>query len=176
MIQQVKSYLYQQNINNKDDFAFLNGLSNYYNKKYKKSLKNFNNSNKVAKRWRLGGFTYYSNAYYLTKTLYLLKRPYENLMNEGISYYESIISNGADASGILFQLSALYALKNDNSKSLDLLEKAVENGYRNKILLMDSAFDSVRNQDRFKLAVSEIDIFIQREKIKFKQSGLIPSI
>ena len=98
------------------------------------------------------------------------------MLDEGIDYYESLLINGADLNNIYFQLSALYSLKNDTNQSLEYLEKAIERGFRNKIVLVDSAFDSIRNRDRFKLAVSEIDIFIQREKIKFKQAGLIPSI
>ena len=41
--------------------------------------------------------------------------------------------------------------------------------------LKDISFDSIRNNDRFKLLNSEIDIFIQREKLKFINAGLIPS-
>ena len=77
---------------------------------------------------------------------------------------------------IYFQLSALYSLNNNSNQSLDYLEKAIDRGFRNRILLVDSSFDSIRNRDRFKLSLSEIDIFIEREKIKFKEAGLIPSI
>ena len=73
------------------------------------------------------------------------------------------------------ELSALHSFNNKN-KSLEYLEKAVERGFRNKALLEDPVFDPIRNNDRFKLVLGEINIFIQREKLKFKEAGLIPNI
>ena len=73
------------------------------------------------------------------------------------------------------QISALYLLNEENNKALNELEKAVQSGLRDNSLLKDISFDSIRNNDRFKLLNSEIDIFIQREKLKFINAGLIPS-
>ena len=169
--------LFATNIANKDDIIIFNGLTSYYNKDYKTALNFFNSVKKsTMMTWTSSAFSAHSNKYFLVKTLYHLKLSYNDLLDEGIDYYESLLINGADLNNIYFQLSALYSLKNDTNQSLEYLEKAIERGFRNKIVLVDSAFDSIRNRDRFKLAVSEIDIFIQREKIKFKQAGLIPSI
>ena len=169
--------LFATNIANKDDIIIFNGLTSYYNKDYKTALNFFNSVKKsTMMTWTSSAFSAHSNKYFLVKTLYHLKLSYNDLLDEGIDYYESLLINGADLNNIYFQLSALYSIKNDTNQSLEYLEKAIERGFRNKIVLVDSAFDSIRNRDRFKLAVSEIDIFIQREKIKFKQAGLIPSI
>jgi hypothetical protein len=56
---------------------------------------------------------------------------------------------------------------------LNWLEKGVENGFRDRIYLKNSLFDNLRNQDRFKMVESEIDIFIQQEKLKFLRAGVL---
>ena len=169
--------LFETNVGNKDDIIIFNGLTRYYNKDYETALNLFN-SVKKSKRmtWTSGAFSAHSNKYFLVKTLYHLNLSYNELLIEGIDYYESLINEGADLNNIYFQLSALYSLNNNSNQSLDYLEKAIDRGFRNRIFLVDSSFDSIRNRDRFKLALSEIDIFIEREKIKFKEAGLIPSI
>jgi hypothetical protein len=52
----------------------------------------------------------------------------------------------------------------------------VQRGLRDKTILLDPAFDEIRDNDRFKLISNEIDIFVQREKMKFNEANLIPSI
>ena len=94
------------------------------------------------------------------KTLIKLNRPYTEFLNAGIAYNNSKLASGVDAPTMYLELSALHSFDNKN-KSLDYLEKAVERGFRNKTLLKDSVFDSIRDNDRFKLILSEINILLE---------------
>ena len=67
-------------------------------------------------------------------------------------------------------------LKKERDKAIEELEKSVQRGLRDKTILLDPAFDEIRDNDRFKLISNEIDIFVQREKMKFNEANLIPSI
>jgi TolB-like protein/Tfp pilus assembly protein PilF len=164
--------LFQNNKGNIDDLNFFKGQLSFYNKDYEKALKYFNTSGAIARRWRGGGFSDFSNAHYLLKTLIKLNKSFSELLNAGIVYNNSKLANEVDAPTMYLQLSVLHSFNNQN-KSLEYLEKAVKRGFRNKTLLEDSVFDSIRNNDRFKLVLSEVDIFIQREKLKFNKAGLI---
>tara|TARA_Y100001970_G_scaffold292294_1_gene432968 strand:+ start:5225 stop:7168 length:1944 start_codon:yes stop_codon:yes gene_type:complete len=167
---------FRENIGN-DDFAnFFNGLYNYYNQNYEKALEYFVSSKSVARSFRSGGTTGFMNAHYLLQTLDYLDQPYDELLDEGFSIIKSNLGNGADSYTQHVQLSSLYLLSKENEKALDELEKAVQSGLRDYSLLKDISFNPIRNNDRFKLISSEIKIFIEREKLKFKEAGLIPSI
>jgi len=167
--------IFENNRGNIDDLNFFKGQLSFYNNDYKNALKYFNKSGAIARHWRGGGFSDFSNAHYLLKTLIKLNRPYTEFLNAGIAYNNSKLASGVDAPTMYLELSALHSFNNKN-KSLEYLEKAVERGFRNKALLEDPVFDPIRNNDRFKLILSEINIFIKREKIKFNEAGLIPSI
>ena len=118
---------------------------------------------------------FYLNDHHLLKTLIKSNRPYTEFLNAGIAYNNSKLASGVDAPTMYLELSALHSFNNKN-KSLEYLEKAVERGFRNKTLLEDEVFDSIRDNDRFKLILSQMNIFIQREKLKFKEAGLIPNV
>ena len=167
--------IFQNNKGNIDDLNFFKGQLSFYNKDYEKALKYFNASGAIAKRWRGGGFSDFSNAHYLLKTLIKLNKPYIEFLNAGIAYNNSKLASGLDAPTIYLELSVLHSFNNKN-KSLEYLEKAVERGFRNKTLLEDVVFDPIRDNDRFKLVLSQMNIFIQIEKLKFKEAGLIPNV
>jgi TolB-like protein/Tfp pilus assembly protein PilF len=166
---------FKKNIGEEDYTNFFNGLYNYYNKSYEKALEYFVLSKSVARNFSSGGTTGFMNANYLLQTLHHLNKPYDKLLAQGLSILESNFNNGADSYTSHVQLSAFYLLIEDEERALDELEKAVRSGLRDYSLLKDISFDLIRNNDRFKLISSEIDIFIQKEKLKFKEAGLIPS-
>ena len=167
--------LFQKNKGNIDDLNFFKGQLSFYDKDYAKALKYFNASGAIARRWRGGGFSDFSNAHYLLKTLIKLNRPYTEFLNAGIAYNNSKLASKVDAPTMYLELSVLHSFDNKN-KSLEYLEKAVERGFRNKDLLEDTVFDPIRNNDRFKLVLSEIKLYLEREKLKFKEAGLIPNV
>ena len=166
---------FKQNIGDDDFVNYFNGLYNYYNENYQTALEYFNSSKSVAKRFSSGGTTGFINAHYLLQTLKYLNQSYSKLLDESFSVIKSNFDNGSDSFSMHLQISALYLLNEENNKALNELEKAVQSGLRDNSLLKDISFDSIRNNDRFKLLNSEIDIFIQREKLKFINAGLIPS-
>ena len=167
---------FKQNIGEEDYIDYFDGLYNYHNQNYEKALEYFISSKSVASSFRSGGATGFMNAHYLLQTLNHLNRSYDQLLDKGFLKISSDFNNGSDSYTLHVQYSALYLLKKEDDKALDELEKAVQRGLRDKTLLMDPAFDKIRNNDRFKLISSEIDIFVQREKLKFKEAGLIPNI
>ena len=54
--------LFQNNRGNIDDLNFFKGQLSFYNNDYKNALKYFNTSGAIARSWRGGGFTDFSNA------------------------------------------------------------------------------------------------------------------
>jgi TolB-like protein/Tfp pilus assembly protein PilF len=164
--------LYLINIGKNKFWTAIKGGISYYKADYKSAETLFTELINRKNKWKSSTFGL-SNELLLVHTKYLLKKPYENMLNEGISSYESKIFSGADLPYWMIELSALYALKNDINGSLDWLEKGVENGFRDRIYLKNSLFDNLRNQDRFKMVESEIDIFIQQEKLKFLRAGVL---
>ena len=110
---------------------------------------------------------------YLTDALYQLNKPHLKLLNGGIKSHEKKIKNGSDNNDWIAELSALYSIKGEAKPSMDWLEKAIKAGFRDRKSLELGMFDNVRNQDRFKLAEREIDIYIQEERLKFVRAGLL---
>ena len=87
--------LFATNIANKDDIIIFNGLTSYYNKDYKTALNFFNSVKKsTMMTWTSSAFSAHSNKYFLVKTLYHLKLSYNDLLDEGIDYYESLLIMG----------------------------------------------------------------------------------
>ncbi len=110
---------------------------------------------------------------YLTDALYQLNKPHLKLLNGGIKSHEKKIKNGSDNNDWIAELSALYSIKGEAKPSMDWLEKAIKAGFRDRKSLELGMFDNVRNQDRFRLAEREIDIYIQEERLKFVRAGLL---
>ena len=164
--------LFEKNIGNNNQLNIFKGYYHYYKKDYKTAELFLSKSISEPYTWRSSG-SVFSQPFYLIKTLYHNKKPYFSLLDEGIKTLENKISNGADFYSLFVELSAMYALRSKSEKSLDFLEESIQNGFRNKYVLNDTAFESIRNNDRFKLLKSEIDIYVQKEKNKFRKAGLI---
>ncbi len=59
---------------------------------------------------------------------------------------------------VLYNVACFYAMKGDPDRSLELLERAVENGWGDLAWLQtDSDLDSLRDDDRFKAILKRID-------------------
>ena len=59
--------------------------------------------------------------------------------------------------------------------ALKFLEKSVQSGLRDRTLLEDLAFEKLRNNDRFNMLLEEIDVLVNKEKLKFKENKIILS-
>ena len=168
--------LFKQNIGDDDYIKFYNGLYNYYNENYEKALEFFILSKSISGRFRTSGTVGFMNAHYFMQTLNKLNQPFEKLLDEGLSIIGANFDKGADSYNLHLQISSFYLLKKERDKAIEELEKSVQRGLRDKTILLDPAFDEIRDNDRFKLISNEIDIFVQREKMKFNEANLIPSI
>ncbi len=168
--------LFKQNIGDDDYIKFYNGLYNYYNENYEKALEFFVLSKSISDRFRTSGTVGFMNAQYFMQTLNKLNQPFEKLLDEGLSIIGANFDKGADSYNLHLQISSFYLLKKERDKAIEELEKSVQRGLRDKTILLDPAFDEIRDNDRFKLISNEIDIFVQREKMKFNEANLIPSI
>ena len=168
--------LFKQNIGDDDYIKFYNGLYNYYNENYEKALEFFILSKSISDRFRTSGTVGFMNAHYFMQTLNKLNQPFEKLLDEGLSIIGANFDKGADSYNLHLQISSFYLLKKERDKAIEELEKSVQRGLRDKTILLDPAFDKIRDNDRFKLISNEIDIFVQREKLKFNEANLIPSI
>ena len=168
--------LFKQNIGDDDYIKFYNGLYNYYNENYEKALEFFILSKSISDRFRTSGTVGFMNAHYFMQTLNKLNQPFEKLLDEGLSIIGANFDKGADSYNLHLQISSFYLLKKERDKAIEELEKSVQRGLRDKTILLDPAFDEIRDNDRFKLISNEIDIFVQREKLKFSEANLIPSI
>ena len=168
--------LFKQNIGDDDYIKFYNGLYNYYNENYEKALEFFILSKSISDRFRTSGTVGFMNAHYFMQTLNKLNQPFEKLLDEGLSIIGADFDKGADSYNLHLQISSFYLLKKERDKAIEELEKSVQRGLRDKTILLDPAFDEIRDNDRFKLISNEIDIFVQREKMKFNEANLIPSI
>ncbi|MBI66111.1 MAG: hypothetical protein CMG64_07460 [Candidatus Marinimicrobia bacterium] len=168
--------LFKQNIGDDDYIKFYNGLYNYYNENYEKALEFFILSKSISGRFRTSGTVGFMNAHYFMQTLNKLNQPFEKLLDEGLSIIGANFDKGADSYNLHLQISSFYLLKKERDKAIEELEKSVQRGLRDKTILLDPAFDKIRDNDRFKLISNEIDIFVQREKLKFNEANLIPSI
>lgn len=162
---------FQDNIGDEDRLSFFNGLIFYFNADLNSALSFFKTNNVINHSWRPNGWHGFSNAVFVTKTLNELNKPYSYLYNEGKGYYEKLILEGSDSPGLYVNLAAIEAIANNDKEALNLLEKAILLGFRNKYTLNDKVFENLKNNDRFKLINSEIDIFIQKEKLKFKNAN-----
>jgi len=168
--------LFKQNIGDDDYIKFYNGLYNYYNENYEKALEFFILSKSISDRFRTSGTVGFMNVHYFMQTLNKLNQPFEKLLDEGLSIIGANFDKGADSYNLHLQISSFYLLKKERDKAIEELEKSVQRGLRDKTILLDPAFDKIRDNDRFKLISNEIDIFVQREKLKFNEANLIPSI
>ena len=135
---------------------------------------NYENIDNQSK-WRTNAGDFSDGLLFLQSKI-LIKEDYKSLINEGISHYESKFNNGSDLGFWMVELSALYCLNADYDKSLFWLEKSVQNGFRDELLLDSIIFENIKNHDRFKLARSEVKLHLEREKLKFKEAGLIPNV
>ncbi len=163
--------------NNGEDTT-LNNLKarlNYYKGNFNKAYQLFNENIDNQSKWRTNAGDFSDGLLFLQSKI-LIKEDYKSLINEGISHYESKFNNGSDLGFWMVELSALYCLNADYDKSLFWLEKSVQNGFRDELLLDSIIFENIKNHDRFKLARSEIKLYLEREKLKFKEAGLIPNV
>jgi TolB-like protein/Tfp pilus assembly protein PilF len=167
---------FQENIGDENQLSFFNGLIFYFNGDPKTAMSFLNAKNVVSQSWRPNGWHGLSNAVFIMKGLNELNKSTLILYNDGKKYYERLILEGSDSPGLYVNLAAVEVIANNEKVALNLLEKAVLLGLRNKYTLNDKVFEKLKNNDRFKLIISEIDIFIQREKLKFNKARLIPSI
>jgi adenylate cyclase len=167
---------FQENIADKDQLSFFNGLIFYFNGDLKTAMSFLNAKNIANQSWKPNGWNGFSNAVFVMKVLNELNNEILTLYNDGKRYYEKLIFEGSDSPGLYVNLAAIEAMRNNEKAALNLLEKAVLLGLRNKHTLNDRVFNNLKSNDRFKLLNSEIDIFIQREKLKFNKAGLISTI
>jgi adenylate cyclase len=59
--------------------------------------------------------------------------------------------------GVLYNLACFYALAGSSEEALDLLNKAIQNGWKRRIWLEnDSAFDSIRDTSRFQALLRKL--------------------
>ena len=167
--------LYQENIGDSKILNFYNALYSYHEKNFSKSLILIKESGEISKDWSMRGVTNFSNAQYYVQSLAQSKNSYKQLLNDGIKYTQSRILDGANSAAIFLQYSALLCLQSDFDNALKFLEKSVQSGLRDRTLLGDLAFEKLRNNDRFNMLLEEIDILVNKEKLKFKENKIILS-
>ena len=167
--------LYQENIGDSKILNFYNALYLYHEKNFSKSLTLIKESGEISKDWSMRGVTNFSNAHYYVQSLAQSKNSYKQLLNDGIKYTQSRILDGANTATIFLQYSALLCLQSDFDNALKFLEKSVQSGLRDRTLLEDLAFEKLRNNDRFNMLLEEIDVLVNKEKLKFKENKIILS-
>ena len=167
--------LYKENIGDSKILNFYNALYSYHEKNFSKSLTLIKESGEISKDWSMRGVTNFSNAHYYVQSLAQSKNSYKQLLNDGIKYTQSRILDGANTATIFLQYSALLCLQSDFDNALKFLEKSVQSGLRDRTLLEDLAFEKLRNNDRFNMLLEEIDVLINKEKLKFKENKIILS-
>ena len=167
--------LYKENIGDSKILNFYNALYAYHEKNFSKSLTLIKESGEISKDWSMRGVTNFSNAHYYVQSLAQSKNSYKQLLNDGIKYTQSRILDGANTATIFLQYSALLCLQSDFDNALKFLEKSVQSGLRDSTLLEDLAFEKLMNNDRFNMLLEEIDILVNKEKLKFKENKIILS-
>ena len=167
--------LYKENIGDSKILNFYNALYSYHEKNFSKSLTLIKESGEISKDWSMRGVTNFSNAHYYVQSLAQSKNSYKQLLNDGIKYTQSRILDGANTATIFLQYSALLCLQSDFDNALKFLEKSVQSGLRDRTLLEDLAFEKLMNNDRFNMLLEEIDVLINKEKLKFKENKIILS-
>ena len=167
--------LYKENIGDSKILNFYNALYSYHEKNFSKSLTLIKESGEISKDWSMRGVTNFSNAHYYVQSLAQSKNSYKELLNDGIKYTQSRILDGANSAAIFLQYSALLCLQSDFDNALKFLEKSVQSGLRDRTLLEDLAFEKLRNNDRFNMLLEEIDVLVNKEKLKFKENKIILS-
>ena len=167
--------LYKENIGDSKILNFYNALYSYHEKNFSKSLALIKESGEISKDWSMRGVTNFSNAHYYVQSLAQSKNSYKQLLNDGIKYTQSRILDGANTATIFLQYSALLCLQSDFDNALKFLEKSVQSGLRDRTLLEDLAFEKLRNNDRFNMLLEEIDVLVNKEKLKFKENKIILS-
>ena len=167
--------LYKENIGDSKILNFYNALYSYYEKNFSKSLTLIKESGEISKDWSMRGVTNFSNAHYYVQSLAQSKNSYKQLLNDGIKYTQSRILDGANTATIFLQYSALLCLQSDFDNALKFLEKSVQSGLRDRTLLEDLAYEKLRNNDRFNMLLEEIDVLVNKEKLKFKENKIILS-
>ncbi len=167
--------LYKENIGDSKILNFYNALYSYHEKNFSKSLTLIKESGEISKDWSMRGVTNFSNAHYYVQSLAQSKNSYKELLNDGIKYTQSRILDGANTATIFLQYSALLCLQSDFDNALKFLEKSVQSGLRDRTLLEDLAFEKLRNNDRFNMLLEEIDVLVNKEKLKFKENKIILS-
>ena len=167
--------LYKENIGDSKILNFYNALYLYHEKNFNKSLTLIKESGEISKDWSMRGVTNFSNAHYYVQSLAQSKNSYKQLLNDGIKYTQSRILDGANTATIFLQYSALLCLQSDFDNALKFLEKSVQSGLRDRTLLEDLAFEKLRNNDRFNMLLEEIDVLVNKEKLKFKENKIILS-
>ena len=167
--------LYKENIGDSKILNFYNALYSYHEKNFSKSLTLIKESGEISKDWSMRGVTNFSNAHYYVQSLAQSKNSYKQLLNDGIKYTQSRILDGANTATIFLQYSALLCLQSDFDNALKFLEKSVQSGLRDRTLLEDLAFEKLRNNDRFNMLLEEIDVLVNKEKLKFKENKIILS-
>ena len=167
--------LYKENIGDSKILNFYNALYSYHEKNFSKSLTLMKESGEISKDWSMRGVTNFSNAHYYVQSLAQSKNSYKQLLNDGIKYTQSRILDGANTATIFLQYSALLCLQSDFDNALKFLEKSVQSGLRDRTLLEDLAFEKLRNNDRFNMLLEEIDVLVNKEKLKFKENKIILS-
>jgi tetratricopeptide (TPR) repeat protein len=111
---------------------------------------------------------------YLSNDIGVMARPASALAFRGLAYAKKKDFVHADADcakaiqlkpgdpGVLYNCACVYALKEDKTKAIEYLNKAVDNGYRNlEQLEKDPDFDSTREELGYKEVVARLRRLVQ---------------
>ncbi len=79
-------------------------------------------------------------------------------LDKGLELAERALGQDEKEPVVLYNVACFYAMKGDPDRSIELLERAVENGWGDRAWLeTDSDLDSLRDDERFKAILADID-------------------
>ena len=149
------------------------GLINFFSKDFAQAKENYEKS--------ILSFENFREDYYFTVPInysYLLIQEGDNktadsLLNNSIFIREEALSRGEKDANLLFDLACAYAAKKQTSQSLNYLNEAFENGWRDLFFIeYNPIFDYLRSNPEYRKIIQKISAEVEREKNKINATSL----
>jgi adenylate cyclase len=149
------------------------GLINFFSKDFAQAKENYEKS--------ILSFENFREDYYFTVPInysYLLIQEGDNktadsLLNNSIFIREEALSRGEKDANLLFDLACAYAAKKQTSQSLNYLNEAFENGWRDLFFIeYNPIFDYLRSNPEYRNITQKISAEVEREKNKINATSL----
>lgn len=99
----------------------------------------------------------------------------QDLRDDVLAALTTLNEQGFEHPGTYYGLAMGRAMQGDNASALDALEKALQQGFINPIrMATEPAFDALRNEERYKAILADLEVLISREKERLADTQLAP--